>query len=216
MGFFGQPFLSLNTVMEIKATEYLTWQKSWESENHAPQPVPMKDFFPAWFKDLRGNLREYTQEFGYRTARHCLGLRGLPAIGYTLSFEQNHYRMFDLHPEQLHGTCWTEKINDAYVWSIFVISFPWRAKMPKSWRLLINDYPLDWSRQWHCFSGSVAPNYEVQGNNVGSMWHYEYPVDPDFNYYNLEMVLAVQSGDLGQIPPGTPIFQAVPVYDPEF
>jgi hypothetical protein len=207
--------------MEIKATEYLTWQRSRDAENTTACPESLTQFFPAWFKDLRGNLREYTQEFGYRTARHCLGLRGLPGIGYTLPFYndrliENYYRMFDLHPEQLHGTPWAEKINDQYVWSIFVISFPWRAKMHKHWKLMINDYPLDWSNQWHCFSGAVTPNYEITGNNIGSMWNYDYAVDIDFNYYNLEMVLAVQSGDLGQIPLGTPIFQAIPVYDPEF
>jgi len=207
--------------MEIKVSEYLTWQRSSEAEMTTAVPAAMSQFYPEWFKNLRGNLRDYTKDHGYRTARHCLGLRGLPDIGYTLPFyfdrlEQNYYRMFDLHPEQLHGTCWAEQINGEYQWSIFVISFPWRARMSKHWRLLINDYPLDWNRTWHCFSGSVAPNYDVKGNNIGTQWQYAYEIDPAYNYYNLEMVIAVNHGDLGQIRPGTPMFQAIPVYDPEF
>jgi hypothetical protein len=208
--------------MEFIANNNLIWQRANDTDWINPPQLIRKNL-PNWLKNLKGNLDAYTQtEYHHHTARHCLGLRGLLDIGYSLpienSWQGNYVRCVKLHPEQLHGTIWTEMDSqNNYVWDIFIVSFPWRAKMPPGWRLLINDYPLNWHADYHCFTGAVDANHEIiDGCNIGSLWNYDYKIDEHYNYFNLETVLAVKHHSHPVwTKAGACIFSAIPVYAPD-
>jgi hypothetical protein len=120
-----------------------------------------------------------------------------------------------LHPEMLHGTMWAEKKQQGqFNWQIAILSWPWRAKLPKGWRLLLIPNQFDWSPDYRVFVGCVDANYQVNGNNIGNFWDFEYTIDQDHNYFNIETVIAVTPGKI--IPKGTTLFSMVPVYDPDY
>jgi hypothetical protein len=211
--------------MEFIANNNLVWQRA-NNTNWINPPQLIHKNLPNWLKTLRGNIDTYTQStYHHLTVRHCLGMRGLLDIGYSLPIEYapggNYSKIVKLHPEQLHGTRWAEiDQQNNYIWDIFIVSFPWRAKMPPGWRLLINDYPLDWHADYHCFTGAVDANYEIRNNgcDIGSLWNYDYKIDEHHNYFNLETVLAIKQHSSGVkiwTKAGACIFSAIPVYDPD-
>jgi hypothetical protein len=86
--------------------------------------------------------------------------------------------------------------------------------MSKGWRLLILPYLLDWSSDWQEFAGTVEPNYHiVDGTGIGSGLKWTQQIDTEYNYYNIETVVAVRRS--ATIAAGTVTFTAVPYYDPE-
>jgi len=206
-----------------------------------PEPVLVKDTNPKWLQNLPGNLKTLSlppdntnmlQSHGWRSAKFCLGLRGVKSVGYTIPLsEPLVFNAVDpssrdlgraeilLHPEMLHGTIWSEKQknNDDYEWGIKIISWPWRAKLPKHWRLLVTAYPLEWSNDWFCFSGCVDANYQISenGHNINSFWDWAEAIDLNFNYFNVETVIAVRKNS-APIPAGTCLFSMVPLYDPNY
>lgn len=209
--------------MEIEVTDYLTWQQA-QQANNCPPPIHNGKYFPEWWKNLRGDLRHYLPQSGdhrNHTARMCFGLRGISQLGYTMPLTSDlansfpasatrHWRYSQLQQEMLHGSCWAEKNQDQYVWGQpIILSWPWRAKMAQNWRLLITAYHLDWSPHWHNFSGYV------EANQPTSMWGYDEPLDPDYNYYNLETVLILRNGHT-VIPANTAICSFIPVYEPGY
>ena len=147
-----------------------------------------------------------------------MGLRGINSVGWTIPWGKDlqHPRPYRaLHPEQLHGTKWCEKDADGeYVWDLELIARPWRAKMPPGWRLIIGDYPLAFSENWHTFSGCVDANYRIMDGRIGSFFTYDEPIDPEFNYYNIETVLAIKKNFT--IPKGSVTFSMIPYYDPDY
>jgi hypothetical protein len=96
--------------------------------------------------------------------------------------------------------------------------YPWRVRLPLGWRLLMCAHPLMWSHEWFSFSGAVDANYNViDGCNVGSFWRFDYQVDHDANYFNIEHVMAFREPDgYDSIAAGTPLFAAIPVFDPDY
>ena len=209
--------------MEIIVNEYLTWERA-EQANDCPEPMPCSKFFPEWWRNLKGDLRSYLPESGEHanhTARMCLGLRGVSQLGYTLPLTADmdnffpasatkHWRYGWLLQEMLHGSCWAEKNNDDYVWGQpRIVAWPWRAKMAPGWRMMVNDYPLAWSRDWHNFSGYV------EASHSSSLWGWEEEMDPDYNYYNLETVLIMRNCEM-KIPTDTAVCSFVPVYEPGY
>lgn len=236
--------------MQIQVNEFLTWERATipdhVSEEVCPQPIPLQESRPEWFKNLPGNLKQVEFEclnsddtvmlnaHGWRSVKFCEGIKGVRKLGYTIQLKRpvDNWRHMDtrpngwaeayLHPEMLHGTHWAD--NDGkgnYAWSFKIMGFPWRAKMPKGWRLMVNDYPLNWSRDWFCFSGAVDANYQISpdGIQIGSFWDYEYPIDPNYNYFNIETVVAMTLRDglfAKVIPADTFLFSLVPVYDPNY
>jgi hypothetical protein len=86
--------------------------------------------------------------------------------------------------------------------------------MALGWRLLILPYLLDWSGDWHEFAGTVEPNYHiVNGTGIGSGLKWTQPILNEYNYYNIETVLAIKRS--ATIAQGTVTFTAVPMYDPD-
>jgi hypothetical protein len=86
--------------------------------------------------------------------------------------------------------------------------------MSKGWRLLILPYLLDWSTDWNEFAGTVDPNYDVQhGTQIGSSLKWTQPIDNEYNYYNLETVLAFKRSVT--LKKDLLTFCAVPLFDPE-
>ena len=80
--------------------------------------------------------------------------------------------------------------------------------------MIILPYLLDWSNNWHEFAGSVDPNYEIHyGTSIGTGLKWDIPIDAQYNYYNLETVLAFKRSYV--IEKGTVTFCALPYYDPE-
>jgi len=205
--------------MDIVVNEYLTWERA-EQASNAPEPIPCAKYFPEWWKNLRGDLREYISASGdhrNHTARLCHGLRGVSQLGYTIPLDgalhngvtQGSWRYSQLLQEMLHGSRWAEKIDDAYVWDKpRIVAFPWRAKMAPGWRLLMNDYPLDWAEDFHCFTGFV------EANHGSGFWGWEKPMDPAFNYYNVETVVIMKNQT--RIASGSAVFSMVPIYDPDY
>ena len=223
----------------VQVTDYLTWEYSSDPDIqylNCPAPEPVKNFLPDWFRNLKGNLKEYLPEgFGLQhTIRHCLGFRGLLNIGYTIPLPETidgydtYFSRGHLHPEMLHGTDWANKgdmpwmqidsrglpDSSPYEYQFRLMFWPWRARMAPGWRLLILPYLLDWNKNWHEFAGAVEPNYEVHNDtSIGSGLKWNTPIDKMYNYYNLETVMALRRGTV--IKKGTVTFCAIPYYDPE-
>jgi hypothetical protein len=86
--------------------------------------------------------------------------------------------------------------------------------MAPGWRLLILPYLLDWSNDWNEFAGTVEPNYDIQnGTGIGSGLKWTQTIDHNYNYYNLETVIAFKRSVT--VAKDTVTFCAVPLYDPE-
>lgn len=206
--------------MQINSTPVLTWQQSCDSDaDLCPSPVPTKSVTPNWFKSLKGNFANYADSDEYqKTVRHCLGLRGAMSIGWTVPWKKGFIRGVPLHQEQIHGSIWAEQLDNKYQWHLHIMCWPWRARLPKGWRLYITSHPLTWSKDWFSFSGCVDSNYHVVDNkNVGSFWNYDYKIDQEYCYFNLENVMAFRQKDgYDNVEEGTPMFSAIPVYDPDY
>jgi hypothetical protein len=186
---------------------------------------------PQWFKGLKAHKDEITLA-EQQTIRNCLGFRGIANIGYTIPLPEEitgfdtYFSRGRLHPEMIHGTKfaanpggpWTEPGGNIdyspYEFRIRLLHWPWRARMAPGWRMLILPYLLDWSDEWTEFAGTVEPNYDIRdGTGIGTGLKWTQPIDPGYNYYNLETVIACKRTVV--IPKGTVTFCAVPLYDPE-
>jgi hypothetical protein len=198
----------------------ILWEPAVDCAVEEPQLV--SNFYPPWYKCLSGNLRDYQDtDFGpNHTARHCLGLRGLSDIGYTVPVpadivwdEFTAMSRGGVTPQQLHGTKWAEKDeNGEEKWVLRIITLPWRAKLKKNWRLLITPYMLDWSDNYFCFSGAVEANYQFDNNTIGGHYIWDQYLDHKYyNYFNLEMVVAIRKG--ATIKKDSLLFTAIPLYD---
>ena len=217
--------------MEIKETDYLTWEYSEDTDIqylNCPAPTPMRNHLPGWFKDLKA-YKPTVDIAESQTIRNCLGFRGISQIGYTIPLPEEitlydtYFNRGRLHPDMIHGTKWANSEpgrrwapNDTspYEYSIRLLHWPWRARMAPGWRLLILPYLLDWSDDWHEFAGSVEPNYRViNGTGVGLGLKWTQPIDDNYNYYNIETVIAVKRSAC--VPQGTVTFSLIPYYDPE-
>jgi len=223
----------------IPVTDYLTWESCNDPrfDFDCPPPTPIANHLPDWFKNMRGNITEYLPEgFGAdHTIRHCVGFRGLLDIGYTIPLPvpvggwQTHFASGNLHPEMVHGTPWAEKPggpwNDPtepntgkdfspYRYRMKLLFWPWRARMAPGWRLMILPSPWEWHTEWQAFAGAPRPNYQFNNSHtgLGNYSNWELPIDENYNYSNIETVLAVHREHV--IPAGTVTFWAVPVYDP--
>lgn len=134
----------------------------------------------------------------------------------TLKLDYPWLQIVDLHPEMLHGSCWTETKQDGtYRWKIKVLVWPWRAKMPRGWRMMITGHPFDWSRSWHAFTGCVDANYRHDGRNVGDFWQYQYDIEKDFCYFNVETVIAFDTENQ-LIKKSQCLFSLIPLWDPDY
>lgn len=220
----------------IIATPYLTWEYSHDPEIeylNCPPPTPMRNHMPQWFKDMK-SVKSDMPFSDKETIRNCLGFRGLASIGYTIPLPESlngydtYFSRGRLHPDMLQGTQWANKGNEPWVstdqslyeYRLRLLNWPWRAKMAKGWRLLILPYLLDWSTDWNEFAGTVEPNYEIeQGTGIGTGLKWTQPINKQYNYYNLETVIALKRSVDGkkefEIPKGTLTFCAVPLFDPE-
>jgi hypothetical protein len=109
----------------------------------------------------------------------------------------------------LHGTPWAQKVDGEYVWDRpMILAWPWRAKMAPGWRLLMNDYPLDWHQDFHCFTGYV------DANHGSGFWGWSQGLHKEFNYYNVETVVIMKKQ--ARINAGSAVFSMVPVYEPAY
>jgi hypothetical protein len=216
--------------VEIKATEYLTWEYSPDPDIQyleCPAPAPMRNFMPQWFKDQKARKSEIDIA-DHMTIRNCLGFRGLANVGYTIPLPETltgHDTYFSrgrLHPDMLYGTRWANQgerpwcdhDSSLYEYCVRLLHWPWRARMAPGWRLLILPYLLDWPSNWNEFAGTVEPNYNIQnGTSIGSGLKWTQRIDTEYNYYNLETVIAFRRAVT--VPKGTVTFCAVPLFDPE-
>jgi len=214
----------------IKVTDFLTWEYSHDPKIQyldCPAPQPIRNFMPQWFKDLKAhkNTIDFAEQ---QTIRNCLGFKGLASIGYTIPLPEtlNGYDTYfsrgRLHPDMLYGTQWANKGNkpwthddySLYEYRLRLLHWPWRAKMSKGWRLLILPYLFDWSPDWNEFAGTVEPNYDVvNGTGIGTGLEWSHLIDNEYNYYNLETVIAFKRSTT--VEKGTITFCTVPLYDPE-
>jgi len=86
--------------------------------------------------------------------------------------------------------------------------------MAPGWRMLLLPYLLDWPADWNEFAGTVEPNYDVHhGTSIGSGLKWTQRIDTQYNYYNLETVIAFKRATT--VEKGTVTFCAVPLFDPE-
>ena len=218
-------------MQDIQVNDYLTWEYC--SDTHiqylnCPPPTPLRNHIPEWFKNLKSRREEIVLSDGTgtpfaenQTVRNCLGFR------YDTYFSRGR-----LHPEMLYGTKWANTGNKPWVnndkslyeYRIKLLHWPWRARMAPGWRLLILPYLLDWSDDWHEFAGSVYPDYVIEDGHddgierfrcvkTGTTLKWAQPMDHNYNYYNLETVIAFKRHVT--IAKGTVTFCAVPLYDPE-
>jgi hypothetical protein len=224
---------------EIYVNPYLTWEYSDDPAIqylNCPAPTAMRNHMPKWFKDLKARKDEITMGDGSgrpfaenQTIRNCLGFRGLASVGYTIPLpeEINTYDTYfnrgRLHPEMLYGTRFANRGNPGqwapgdyspYEYGVRLLHWPWRARMAPGWRLLILPYLMDWPVDWNEFAGTVDPNYDIRnGTSIGSGLEWTQPIDTQYNYYNLETVLAFRRSTV--ITKDTVTFCAVPLFDPE-
>ena len=218
-------------MQDIQVNDYLTWEYSTDPDiqylNCEP-PTPMRNHMPEWFKNLKVR-RDLIDIADQQTIRNCLGFRGLATMGYTIPLPEEldgydtYFSHGRLHPEMLYGTPWanqgttrwTHNDSSLYEYRIRLLTWPWRARMAPGWRLVILPYLLDWSKDWQEFAGSVEPNYNVSsdGCGIGHGLKWDRPIDHNYNYYNLETVIAFKRSVT--VAKGTVTFCAVPLYDPE-
>ena len=217
-------------MQDIQVNDYLTWEYCHDPDIqylNCPAPEPVRNHMPQWFKNQKALKTEITIA-EHQTIRNCLGFRGLANIGYTIPLPESitgydtYFSRGRLHPDMLYGTHWANKgtepwtadDNSLYEYCIRLLHWPWRARMAPGWRILILPYLLNWSLDWAEFSGTVEPNYDIQnGTNIGSALNWTTPIDTQFNYYNLETVVAFTRNTT--ITAGTLTFCAMPLYDPE-
>ena len=217
---------------EIRVSDYLTWEYSADPAIqylNCPAPTPIRNHMPNWFKEQKARKEEINIA-NQQTIRNCLGFRGLANIGYTIPLpeEVNCYDTYfnrgRLHPDMLYGTHWANRTKDGKPWfstdgspyeyGIRLLHWPWRARMSLGWRMVILPYLLDWSKDWNEFAGTVEPNYDIRnGTSIGSGLEWTQPIDTQYNYYNLETVLAFRRNTV--ITKDTVTFCAVPLFDPE-
>jgi hypothetical protein len=187
----------------------------------------MRNHMPAWFRNQKARKQEINIA-DQQTIRNCLGFRGLAGLGYTIPLPEEltgydtYFSRGRLHPDMLYGTRWantgTEPWADddtsLYEYRIRLLHWPWRARMAPGWRMLILPYLLDWPADWNEFAGIVEPNYDVRnGTSIGSGLKWTQPIDHNYNYYNLETVIAFKRSVT--VAKDTVTFCAVPLYDPE-
>jgi len=219
-------------MQDIQVNDYLTWEYCADPDIQylkCEPPTPMRNHMPKWFRDQKARKQEINIA-DQMTIRNCLGFRGIANIGYTIPLPEtiNSYDTYfsrgRLHPDMLHGTKWANREDgrrwangdtSPYEYCIRLLHWPWRAKMAPGWRLLILPYLLDWSSDWNEFAGAVEPNYNIasDGCGVGHGMKWDIPVDHNYNYYNLETVIAFKRSVT--VTKGTVTFCAVPLYDPE-
>lgn len=222
-------------MISTQVTDYLTWEYSHDPEIqylNCPAPTPMRKHMPKWFKNQKARKDEVTFA-EQQTIRNCLGFRGLASIGYTiplpetLTGDDTYFSRGRLHAAMMYGTqfanCpggpWKEPNGTVdyspYEYRFKLLYWPWRARMAPGWRMLILPYLLDWNQDWNEFAGTVEPTYNVatDGCGVGHGMKWNIPVDTEYNYYNLETVVAFKRTTV--VPAGTVTFTAVPLYDPE-
>jgi len=226
-------------MQDITVNDYLTWEYCTDPDIQylaCDPPMPMRNHMPDWFKNLKQRrdavdpdyYRESSMVADQLTIRNCLGFRGIAALGYTIPLPETldgydtYFSRGRLHPEMLYGTKWAntgtepwaEDDSSLYEYRIRLLHWPWRARMAPGWRLLILPYLLDWSSDWNEFAGTVEPNYDVQnGTNIGSGLKWTQSIDHNYNYYNLETVIAFKRSVT--VAKGTVTFCAVPLYDPD-
>jgi hypothetical protein len=194
---------------------------------NCPAPAPIRNHMPEWFKKQKAHKSEINIA-EQQTIRNCLGFRGLSNLGYTIPLPEKitgydtYFNRGRLHPEMLYGTRWANTVTQPlaaddyslYEYNIRLLHWPWRARMTPGWRLLILPYLLDWSDDWYEFAGSVDPNYDVvDGTGIGVGLKWTQPIDHNYNYYNLETVIAFRRSVA--IEKGTVTFCVVPLYDPD-
>ena len=212
----------------MQVNPYLAWEYCDDPDIQyldCPAPTPMRNHMPEWFKKLKAKKDDITIA-EQQTIRNCLGFRGLANIGYTIPLPETidgfdtYFSRGRLQPSMIDGTIFGKK-GESYVdkslhlYRIKLLCYPWRAKMTKGWRLLILPYLLDWNNDWNEFAGTVEPNYDVQhGTQIGSSLKWTTPIDTQYNYYNLETVIAYKRS-LPKLEKGTLTFCAVPLFDPE-
>jgi hypothetical protein len=120
-----------------------------------------------------------------------------------------------LHPAMLEGSVWSQQVDGDYQWGVTLVTWPWRAVLPLGWRLLIMAHPLEWSRDWHVFTGCVDGNYLRTVGRTGGFWQWPYDMQDDLCYFKVETVLAYRFPRT-IIPQDTCLFSAVPVWDPDY
>ena len=217
-------------MQDITVNDYLTWEYCTDPDIQylaCDPPTPMRGHMPDWFKQQKARKAEIDIA-EQQTIRNCLGFRGLATLGYTIPLPEEltgydtYFSRGRLHPDMLYGTKWANTgdrpwvadDSSLYEYRIRLLHWPWRARMAPGWRLLILPYLLDWSNDWHEFAGTVEPNYEVNfGNSIGTGLKWTQPIDHNYNYYNLETVIAFKRSVT--VTKGTVTFCAVPLYDPE-
>jgi hypothetical protein len=209
-----------NQPAEILVSENLSWQSarvdSFLQDFDCGPPQPVRNFVPKWYKELKGDLREYRNDDlrNNHTAKYCKGLQGLRNTGWTIPLpvditqEQNIISRKIVVPEMLYGTMWNEKNPEGdHIWDLTVIFWPWRARLTKGWRMLTSAYHLDWSPDWFSFAGMPPANYDINKtkNGIGNMYQWEQPLDTEcYDYYNVETVCAFRKGTF--IPKSAVIF----------
>ena len=217
-------------MQNITVNDYLTWEYCADPDIqylNCPAPTPMRNHMPDWFRNQKARKQEINIA-DQQTIRNCLGFRGLAGLGYTIPLPEEltgydtYFSRGRLHPDMLYGTRWantgTEPWADddasLYEYRIRLLHWPWRARMAPGWRMLILPYLLDWPADWNEFAGMVEPNYDVRnGTSIGSGLKWTQYIDHNYNYYNLETVIAFRRSVT--VAKGTVTFCAVPLYDPE-
>jgi hypothetical protein len=213
----------INQPAEVVVDENLTWESArvdpFLSNLECPPPTPLSQYLPQWYRDLKGDLREYrNDEWRYNhTARYCKGLQGMQSLGWTIPLPvpvngvQNVISRKIVVPEMLYGTMWNDKdANGDHIWDLSIVFWPWRARVTKGWRVMIMPYTLDWSPDWFSFSGAAPGNYEINAekNGIGNMYRWEKPLDVvKYDYYNIDTVHAFKRNTT--ISEGTLVFAAV-------
>lgn len=190
---------------EIRVNELLTWESArlddYVKDLECNPPVKTINYLPAWFRNLKNNLQDYTADHDRynNTARACIGLRSLLQNSYTIAMpveyqgEQNVICRKIFHPEMLHGTYFAEKHNSEYEWDFTLIAFPWRARLHKDYILQVQEHGIVWNKDLKVFTAQIPANhnFNAEKNGFGNLYSWE--IEPDtekFNYCNIEVVIA--------------------------
>jgi len=136
----------------------------------------------------------------------------------TVENQFHDFQISGLHPEMVHGTDFAELTEDDYKWQLYLIRWPWRAKLPKGWRLLVIENPLLFRTDCKVFTGCVDANYvKYNDENMHREDNYTQTLDFDnYNYFFVDAVMAVRRNEFVELSKEDPIISLIPVYDPDY
>jgi len=185
---------------------------------------PFKDFYlnvkdESWMDYFPGmKITDLPEE----QQKECIEVFGYNDLN-DYNDNTHDFHIAKLHSEMIHGSNMHELKDDGYKWNFHLLLYPWHARLPKGWRLLVIENPLLFDDDIKVFTGCVDANYKL-GDSIRephlNTYHDIEPITDieidteKYNYFNIEVVCATRN--FAKVEKGQSIFSLIPLYDPDY